>query len=117
VDDMADWYTDQTCGRQYFITSDLFLHSYHLIFDRMLQDIEEKKFLPVVTNLSKALAKKSEDEVSGSPPSVPAIRESLLYDLLYFSVAAKLFDPSFAIPTAIRPQAEALVARINAGEG
>jgi len=117
VDDMADLYADQTRGRQYFITSDLFLHSYHLIFDRMLQDIEEKKFLPAVTNLSKALARTSEDEVKGSPPSVPAFREALLYDLLYFSVAAKLFDPSFAIPTAIRPQAEALIARINAGEG
>jgi hypothetical protein len=83
----------------------------------MLQDIEEKKFLPAVTNLSKALAKTSEDEVKGAPLNMPAIREALLYDLLYFSVAAKVLDPSFAVPAAIRSQTEALVARINSGEG
>ena len=37
---------DSSAGEQIFVTTDLFLHSYHLIFDRMLQDIEEKKFLP-----------------------------------------------------------------------
>jgi hypothetical protein len=119
VDDMADAYMDATRsgGEQFFITTDLLLHSYHLIFDRMLQDIEEKKFLPAVTNLSTALAKAAEKEVKGAPPSVSALREALLCDLLYFSVSAKLFDPSFAVPTEIRPQAEELVARINAGEG
>jgi hypothetical protein len=119
VDDMADLYydSDSSSGEQVFVTADLFLHAYHLIFDRMLQDIEEKKFLPAVTNLSKALAKTSEDEVKGAPPNVPAIREALLYDLLYFSVAAKVLDPSFAVPTAIHSQTEALVARINSGEG
>jgi Protein of unknown function (DUF3160) len=118
VDDMADDYRlDRTSGEQLFVTSDLFLHSYHLIFDRMLQDIEEKKFLPAVTNLSKALAKTAEDELQGAPPSAPALREALLFDLLYFSVAAKLFDPSFAVTTTARPQTEAMVARINAGGG
>ncbi len=104
-------------GGQLFVTSDLFLHCYHLIFDRMLQDIEEKKFLPAVSSLSKALAKTAEEELQAAPPSVPALREALLCDLVYFSVAAKLFDPSFAVPTAIRPQAAALLERINAGGG
>jgi len=117
VDDMADKYRDTSFGEQFFVTADLFLHSYHLIFDRMLQDVEEKKFLPVVTNLSKELAKAAEEEVKGVPASAPALREASLCDLLYFSVAAKLFDPSFAVPTAIRPQAETLITRINAGEG
>jgi hypothetical protein len=118
VDDMADLYydSDSSSGEQVFVTTDLFLHAYHLIFDRMLQDIEEKKFLPAVTNLSKALAKTSEDEVKGAPLNMPAIREALLYDLLYFSVAAKVLDPSFAVPAAIRSQTEALVARINSGK-
>jgi len=117
VDDMADLYSDSSLGEQVFITTDIFLHSFHLIFDRMLQDIEEKKFLPAATNLSKALAKSAEEEVKGSPASVPALHEALLCDLLYFSVAAKALDPSFAVPPAVRPQAEVFVARINAGEG
>jgi len=117
VDDMADMYRDSSSGEQVFVTTDLFLHSYHLIFDRMLQDVEEKKFLPAVTNLSKAVAKTTEEEGQGAPATAPTLREALLHDLLYFSVAAKLFDPSFVVSAAIRPQAEALVARINAGEG
>jgi hypothetical protein len=117
IDDLADMYQDPPSGEQVFVTADIFLHSYHLIFDRMLQDVEEKKFLPVATHLTKALAKTTEEEVQGAPTSAPALHEALLCDLMYFSVAAKLFDPSFPVSAAIRPQAEALVASINAGEG
>ena len=118
VDDMADSYQENgVSGEQHFVTSDLFLHCYHLIFDRMLQDIEEKKILPRVTNLSKALAKTAEQELQGAPHSAPALRDALLCNLLYFSVAAKLFDPSLAVPLAVRPQAAALLERINAGDG
>ena len=117
VDDMADLYSDSSVGEQVFVTTDIFLHSYHLIFDRMLQDIEEKKFLPAAKSLSQGLAKTSENEIKKASSSAPAVHEALLCDLLYFSVAAKALDPSFVIPTAVRPQAEALVARINAGEG
>ena len=114
---MADLYSDSSVGEQVFVTTDIFLHSYHLIFDRMLQDIEEKKFLPDATSLSKGLANTAETEIKKASSSAPAVHEALLCDLLYFSVAAKALDPSFVIPAAVRPQAEALVARINAGEG
>ncbi len=117
VDDMADLYSDSAAGEQTFVTTDIFLHSYHLIFDRMLQDIEEKKFLPDATTLSKVLAITADTEVKQAPTAAPAVHEALLCDLLYFSVAAKLLDPSFVIPAVIRPRAEALVARINAGGG
>jgi hypothetical protein len=117
IDDMADMYSDSSSGEQVFVTTDLFLHAHHLIFDRMLQDVEEKKFLPAATSLTKALAKTTEGEVQAAPTGASALHEALLCDLLYFSVAAKVLDPSFAIPAAIRLQAEALVARINAGEG
>ena len=70
VDDMADAYTEPSGGEQFFITSDLFLHSYHLIFDRMLQDIEEMKFRPAATNLSVALAKTTEGDLKIAPSSL-----------------------------------------------
>jgi hypothetical protein len=117
VDDMADAYTEPSSGEQFFITSDLFLHSYHLIFDRMLQDIEEKKFRPAATSLSIAVAKTTEADLKIATPSAPAIHDALLYDLLYFSVAAKVLDPAFIISAAVRSRAEAVVARINAGDG
>lgn len=35
-----------------YITSDYILHCYHLVFDRMLEDIEEKKMYPLMKELS-----------------------------------------------------------------
>lgn len=118
VDDMADSYHDGSEGRQYFITSDLFLHAYHLIFDRMLQDVEENKLSPSVAVLAADLAKATENEIKTLPPAATAdVRDALTYDLFYFSVAAKLFNPSFVVADAVRKDAEAFVSRIQKGGG
>jgi hypothetical protein len=117
VDDMVDSYVDPSIGEQFFVTSDLYLHSYHLIFDRMLQDIEEKKLFPAAKEMSRALAKAAENALNAAPASVPAVREAVLGDLLYFSVAAKLFDPAFTVADAVRAQTDAVVSRIQAADG
>ena len=116
VDDLADSYRDPSIGEQYFITSDLYLHSYHLIFDRMLQDIEEKKLLPSVKEMSKVLARTAENALK-TASSVAAVHDALLGDLLYFSVAAKLFDPAFTAAHAVRAPTDAVVSRIQAAAG
>jgi hypothetical protein len=115
VDDMADEYGGEP-GEQFFVTSDLFLHSYHLIFDRMLQDIEEKKILPQVVKMSKSLAAVAEKELKAAPPA-PELHEAALQNLVYFSVAAKLFDPGFVVATPARDQTDALVSAIRSAEG
>jgi hypothetical protein len=118
VDDMVDSYQVRSAGRQYFITSDLFLHSYHLILDRMLQDVEENRISPFVKKLAAKLAKTTENEVRTLPPTTPAsIREALLYDLLYFSVAAKLFNSDFTISEMVRKDAGVFVSRIQDAGG
>jgi hypothetical protein len=117
VDDLADSYQDDSPGQQYFISTDLFLHAYHLIFDRMLQDMEEKRLLPVATHLSLKLAQTTEAELNAAPATATAYHDALLRDLLYFSVAAKVLDPAFTLPAEVRSQADTLVERINAGEG
>ena len=117
VDDLADSYQDVSPGEQYFITTDLFLHAYHLIFDRMLQDMEEKRLLPAAAHLSLALSRTAEAELKAAPATATDYQDALRRDLLYFSVAAKVLDPAFTLPVAIRPQAETRVARINAGTG
>jgi len=118
VDDMADAYQDSLYGRQYFISSDLFLHAYHLIFDRMLQDAEEKKIFPRVARLAGKLAKTTEAALRNLPSTAPAdVREGVTFDLVYFSVAAKLFDNGFSVPENARAEAESLVAAIQQGKG
>ena len=114
VDDMSDAYQNSRYGSQYFVTSDLFLHAHHLIFDRMLQDSEEKRLAPSVTKLAAIVAKVAEKEVRTLPATAPAeVRDALNYDLLYFSVPAKLFDPQFGVPSPVRGPAEALVKSIE----
>jgi hypothetical protein len=120
VDDMADSYLGYQGlnGRQYFITSDLFLHSFHLIFDRMLQDTEEKKIFPTVRKMSSHLANAAENELHAVPASVPELRDALQQDLFYFSVAAKLFNPKFTVAAAVRSQTGDYVSKIEeAAEG
>jgi hypothetical protein len=115
VDDMADAYQSE---RQSFVTSDLFLHADHLIFDRMLQDVEEKKLSPSVASLATNLVHTTENEIKSLPAAAPAdVRDALTYDLFYFSVAARLLDPGFAIPDLVRADAEALVSKIQEGGG
>jgi hypothetical protein len=115
VDDMADAYREEK-SEQFFVTSDLFLHSYHLIFDRMLQDIEEQKILPAVKKMSAALAVAAESQQRDAPP-VQELRDAALDNLIYFSVAAKLFDPGFAVPAPVRAPTEALVNAIRSASG
>jgi len=43
-----------------FVTSDLYLHTYHLLFDRMLQDVEGKKLLPGLKRLTTLMYQASE---------------------------------------------------------
>ncbi|MBZ5522322.1 MAG: DUF3160 domain-containing protein [Acidobacteriia bacterium] len=116
VDDLADSYSDES-SHQIFITSDLFLHSFHLIFDRMLQDIEEQKLLPAVSDMAEALAAAAEKQTRSAAPSSPAVHDALLSDLLYFSVAARLFNSEFKVPEAVRPQAEVILAHIQSASG
>jgi len=118
IDDLADGYLDWKDGRQRFITSDLFLHAHHLIFDRMLQDVEEKKLSPAIRTLAANLARATENEMKSLPAATPAeVRDALSCDLLYFSVAAKLFDPAFVLPASVAREAQALVAAIQQGGG
>jgi hypothetical protein len=57
VDDMADLYALTNEGSADFISVDLFLHSYHIIFDRMLQSLEKSYFSPrLAANMKLALA-------------------------------------------------------------
>src|SRR5713226_773832 len=52
------------------------------------------------------------------PSTAPAdVRDAMVYDLLYFSVAAKLFNPGFAVPEPVRKDAEAFVSRIQEAGG
>lgn len=49
-----------------FITADYVLHLYHLLFVRMLEDIETKKFYPIIQKLTNSLLEESLQNYKGS---------------------------------------------------
>ncbi|MBI4691301.1 MAG: DUF3160 domain-containing protein [Nitrospirae bacterium] len=114
VDDMVDLY--HTVNSSIFITSDLYLHSFHLIFDRMLQDIERKKIFPEIRTLTKKLVEETKKEIKSNKESNDKIKKALLHNLFFFSVAAKLFDPGFVVPQEVRSNVSSIVKRIVKAE-
>ncbi|MFH1258262.1 MAG: DUF3160 domain-containing protein [Elusimicrobiota bacterium] len=111
VDDLVDLYNRNWDG-QFFISADLFLHCFYLIFDRMFQNIEEEKFFPLIQQIVKNLAQQTNEEFKFYRPYPPEVREALLYNLFFLSVAAKLFDPEFAPPGRIRGEVEDTVNKV-----
>lgn len=110
VDDLADYYNGVQSS--VFITSDLYLHSFHLIFDRMLQDIEEKKLFPKIKDTSIKLAQQAEQDYKAYHGSNEKIRKALIYNLFFFSVAARLFEPKFVVSETVRLDVDMIIERI-----
>ncbi|MGI5065018.1 DUF3160 domain-containing protein [Treponema putidum] len=77
-------------GTTLFITTDLMAHTKHLLFDRTLQNIEEKFFVPRLLELVKAF----EDGLSNvNQKGFPAAKsETLEKAKIYFQVARALLE-------------------------
>jgi hypothetical protein len=82
-----------------FVTTDSVFHTYHLLFDKMLRDLEKEYFMTDLTDLTTTLVKASNAEyqsVKGTSLEEPARR-----NVAYFAVAAQLLGltdltPSYA---------------------
>jgi len=105
------YYMEEPC----FVTTDAVLHVYHLLFDKILRDLERDRFGPDITALSKALrieAEKLYAELSGTK-----MEETAKLVLAYFSVAEKLLDPQAPIPEAVSDIVAAELSLIQAHAG
>jgi hypothetical protein len=86
IDDMVSLYR-QNQG-PVFITSDLYAHAFHLLFDRMLQNIEQVKLMRALGEVSAGLLNETIDEYSGAKD--PFIRGALARNIWYFGVACRI---------------------------
>ncbi|HUI64157.1 MAG TPA: DUF3160 domain-containing protein, partial [Bacteroidota bacterium] len=110
TDDMVDDYQQlyvEGYGQSYstvpvFLSSDFLLHIFHVVFDRMLQNAEEKRFLPLLDSLTQSLLAATASQMQ----SQPDLRPVLVRNAAFLGVAARLTHDSASIP----PEAEALVA-------
>jgi hypothetical protein len=96
-----------------FITTDSVYHVYHLIFDKMLRDLETSYFIPSLKSLTSAMLASTSDQygsLKGTSLADPALRNAA-----YFAVADKLLGLSDPFPSEASGMVEAELALINAG--
>ncbi|WP_161569217.1 DUF3160 domain-containing protein [Candidatus Oscillochloris fontis] len=98
-----------------FVSSDSLLHTYHLLFDKVLRRAESNAFIPLLTRLDAALLQTSLDQyaaLEGTAWAEPARRNAA-----YFALAVKLLNPDWPVPPGLTDLVEPDLARIAAHAG
>ncbi|MEK7475139.1 MAG: DUF3160 domain-containing protein [Candidatus Coatesbacteria bacterium] len=113
VDDMVDLYADRRVP--HFLSSDLFLHAFHVVFDRMLQKIEAEKMLPALKTLTKDSFAESAELYAAA--KAPAMRRAAGRNVWYFGVAAALLGVDVEVPPELAGDVRDEVGRIRAASG
>ncbi|GAA5503186.1 hypothetical protein Dxin01_02935 [Deinococcus xinjiangensis] len=107
----AGRYSDQPV----FVTTDSVLHVYHLVFDKLLRDLERESLGPALTRLTGLLvtdAAKQYADLKGTP-----LEKDALAALAYLAVAQKLADPSSKSPAEVQSLVAAELKLIGAHGG
>ncbi|MBZ9750454.1 DUF3160 domain-containing protein [Deinococcus sp. HMF7604] len=98
-----------------FATTDSMLHVYHLVFDKLLRDLERESLSPALRRLTTLLvadARRQHAALKGTPLEGDARRA-----LAYLAVAAKLIDPATTPPAEVASLVTAELKLIDAHAG
>jgi hypothetical protein len=98
-----------------FVTTDSIYHVYHLIFDKMLRDLERDYFIANLDSLTSAMLSASYQQyqaLRGTSLEEPALR-----NVAFFAVAAKLLGLPDAVPGEATDLVNAELELINAAGG
>lgn len=79
-----------------FITGDAMLHTFHLLYDKVLVTCEMERFMKDIENLTDILILKSEEEYESAKDE--KVKEAARCNVAYFCVAKELLDPTFSPP-------------------
>jgi len=114
-DDFADayeWLEDAKLP--VFITADTMLHLYHVQFDRVLKDVEQRQFHADLTAVSRLLLDRlGKAHATAQGPNKHAIGKARKY----VAVGLKLLEPTFALPANVKEEVETVLAKIEAHAG
>ncbi len=104
TDDMVDRYNELyvfNYGQSYstipvFISSDFLMHVFHVLFDRMFQSVEQKRFLPILDDLTARLLRQSVEQMRNA--RAPLMKAAARGNVAFLSVAAKILNDSVDVP-------------------
>lgn len=98
-----------------FVTTDSVFHIYHLLFDKMLRDLEREHFEPDIRALTAACLQSAQDIYAGQRgTSLEEIARSVV---AYFAVADALINPQAVTPPEVADLVAAELALIEAHAG
>lgn len=83
-----------------FVTTDSIFHVYHLIFDKMLRDLERVSFIPILSELTTAMLNTSLEQYETLKGT--GLEEAALRNAAYFGVAANLLELNVNLPAAAK---------------
>ena len=98
-----------------FITTDSAVHTFHLMFDYVLKDLEQNLLSATLIGLTDtmlAAAQAQYEQLKGT-----GFENAALRNVAYFAVAQKLLSPSAQLPAEAKALAEAELALIEAHKG
>lgn len=98
-----------------FVTSDTLLHSYHLIFDKVLRTAERESFIPLLSDLNAALLAETDAQYQALQGT--AWEDAALRSVAFIGVGSSLLDPTVEIPAYAQELVEAELAKIDAAAG
>jgi hypothetical protein len=101
--------------RPVFITTDSIYHVYHLIFDKMLRDLERDSLITTLNALTSSLLKATYQQyasLKGTPLEEPSRR-----NVAFFAVAAQLLGLPDIVPAEVTDLVNAELTLINGAAG
>ena len=98
-----------------FVTTDSIYHVYHLIFDKMLRDLERDYFIANLGSLTSAMLSASYQQYQALRGT--SLEEPSLRNVAFFAVAAKLLGLPDAVPGEATDLVNAELELINAAGG
>lgn len=87
-----------------FITTDSIFHVYHLIFDKMLRDLEKTSFIPILMELTTAMLDSSLQQYESLKGT--DLEQAALRNVAYFAVPAEILELPVNIPAEAKSLAD-----------
>jgi hypothetical protein len=98
-----------------FVTTDSIYHVYHLLFDKMLRDLERDSFIAILNSLTSSMLSASYQQYGTLKGT--ALEEPALRNMAFFAVGAQLLGLPDPPPAEVAGLVNAELALINAAGG
>jgi hypothetical protein len=98
-----------------FVTTDSLFHVYHLVFDKMLRDLEKTSFVQAIKDLTTTMVQATTAQYQALKGTT--LEDAALRNVAYFTIAAELLQTGDTVLPEAKTYVDAELALINAHEG